>query len=139
MAGQYTESYYQAENIRADKFIAKTDAPTNITTAGAVTYTAAQIVGGIILRDCNGGGRTDVLPSATNLLAALPGLNIGDTIKCRIINTSTGATSITISADSSGGFDAAQTATSKTIVQDASKEVYIRITGISTPAYVVYM
>lgn len=42
-----------------------------ITTAGAVTYTAAQLLGGQINRDPNGAGRSDVTPTAALLVAAL--------------------------------------------------------------------
>jgi hypothetical protein len=44
---------------------------TNITTAGAVTLTAAQILGGYINRDCNGANRTDTLPTAALLVAQI--------------------------------------------------------------------
>lgn len=134
-----TEGRYQDLYIKADKVIARCDAPTNITTAGAATYTAAQILGGIILRDPSGSARTDVLPTAALLLECGVDLNVGDTLMCRIINTADNAETITISAGSGGAFDSAQPATSKDIAQNTSKIVYIRITGVSTPAYVVYM
>ena len=44
-----------------------------VTTASAVTYTAAQILGGLILRDTNGAGRSDIFPTAALLLAAVEG------------------------------------------------------------------
>ena len=134
-----TEGRYENLYIKADKVVAKTDAPSNITTAGAATYTAAQILGGIILRDPSGSSRTDVLPTAALLLECGVDLNVGDTLAVRIINTADAAETITISEGSGGAFDTAQPATSKDITQNTSKMVYIRITGVSTPAYKVYM
>ena len=48
-----------------------------INTAGPVTYTPAQIMGGYIRRDPNGGPRTDLFPSAAAFLAAVPGAFVG--------------------------------------------------------------
>ncbi len=42
-----------------------------ITDASAATYTAAQLLGGLILRDPAGGARSDVTPTAAAILAAL--------------------------------------------------------------------
>jgi hypothetical protein len=46
--------------------------PASVTTAGAETYTAAQIARGIILRDPNGAPRTDTLPTAAFLITGVP-------------------------------------------------------------------
>lgn len=43
-----------------------------VSTAGAVTYTAAQLLGGFLLRDPNGAGRSDVTPTALQLVQAIP-------------------------------------------------------------------
>ncbi len=51
-------------------FIRKTTATTK-TTAGAVTYTAAEILGGLILRDPNGAARADLFPTAASIITAL--------------------------------------------------------------------
>lgn len=45
----------------------------SITTAGAVTYTAAQVLAGRINRDPNGAGRSDTLPTVSLFMAALRG------------------------------------------------------------------
>jgi hypothetical protein len=115
--------------------------PTSDATAGARTYTAAEILGGIIVRDCAGGSRSDVLPTAALLVAAMDRPRIGDTIKCYIINGSDAAEVITIGAGTGGGFDANQIAASRVIPQNASKDCYIRLTGVvaGSEAYVVYM
>ena len=41
---------------------------TTVTTAADVTYTAAQLKTGLILRDPNGGARADLFPTAASLL-----------------------------------------------------------------------
>jgi hypothetical protein len=47
-------------------------------TAGAATYTAAQVLTGLIARTPGAGGNvTDVLPTAANLAAAIPGVAAG--------------------------------------------------------------
>jgi hypothetical protein len=109
-------------------------------TAGDRTLTAAQLLGGTIVRDCAGAGRTDTLPTAALLVAAIPGVATGDTVQTLIINGSDAAETITLAAGSGGAFDANQTAASRVIPQNTSKLVRCRITNIGsgTEAYVVY-
>jgi hypothetical protein len=114
---------------------------TSDATAGNRTYTAAEILGGIIVRDTAGSSRSDVLPSAALLVAAIPGAAVGDVVKCRIINGADAAEVLTIGAGSGGGFDTNQTAASRVIGQNASKDVYIKLTNVtaSSEAYVAYL
>lgn len=116
-------------------------APAAINTAGAVTYTAAQLLGGVIVRDCAGAGRTDVLPTAALLVAAIPGVQVGDIVRTKIVNGSDAAETLTIDAGVGGGYDAIQIAASRVVPQNASKELVIRITnvGAATEAYVAYL
>lgn len=58
---------------------------TQITTAGNVTYTTAQLAT-TIARDPAGANRTDVMPAATAIIADL-GLAVGDTKVITIVNT----------------------------------------------------
>lgn len=116
-------------------------AATSDATAGARTYTAAEILGGIIVRDCAGASRTDTLPTAALLVAAMPGVAVGDIVKCLIVNGSDPVTEIiTLAAGTGGAFDTNQTAVSRTILGTCSKYVHIRITVVtaSSEAYVVY-
>lgn len=46
-----------------------------ITTAGNVTYTAAQLIGGTILRDTNGSNRTDTTPTAAQIVSLMQSKN----------------------------------------------------------------
>lgn len=68
-------------------------------TAAAVTYDAADILGGFILRDCNGGARSDVLPTAANLVSAFKGCVAGSAVRFIVRNTSDGAEAITLVAN----------------------------------------
>ena len=115
-------------------------AAASYSTAGPQTYTAADIVGRTIVRDPNGASRSDVLPTAALLVAAMPGARVGDVIDCLIINGADAAETITIGAGTGGTFDANQTAASRVIGQNASKLVRIRLTNVTpaSEAYVVY-
>lgn len=115
-------------------------APFSDATAGPNNLTAAQILGGIIVRDPNGGSRTDALPTAAALVAALPGVRVGDVIRCHIVNGADAAETLTLTAGAGGGFDANQTAASRLIGQNGSKMLHIRFTnvGAATEAYVAY-
>jgi len=131
--------------VRLDGVGAKGDATgaaaASIATAGAETYTAAQILGGIIVRDCAGASRSDTLPTAALLVAAMPNPAVGDIVRCRIINGSDPITEvITLLAGTGGGFDANQTAVSRLVGGGNSKDILIRLTNVtaSSEAYVVY-
>ncbi len=128
------------QTVVVDSLITRATA-TSDATAGARTYTAAEVLGGIIVRDCAGAGRSDVLPTAALLVAAMDRPRIGDTIRCYIVNGSDDEETLTIGAGTGGAFDTKQTATSRVIPQNSSKDVYIRLTGVvsGSEAYVVYM
>ena len=128
--GQYHKAYRHIDNMSA---------AAAITDAGAVTYTAAQILGGFILRDCSGGGRSDVLPTAALLVAALRGEKIGDIIKCLVMNNSDADEVITITPGTNGTIP--QVDGTQIIPQNTSRMLYIRLTGVvaGSEAYVVYM
>lgn len=83
--------------------ISKTTATTK-TTAGAVTYTAAEIVGGLILRDPNGAGRTDIVCSAAEMYAAMgsPVKFSGASFEFTIRNTADAAETITMGGTPTG-------------------------------------
>lgn len=115
-------------------------APASYATAGPQTYTAADILGRTIVRDPNGASRSDVLPTAALLVAALPGVQVGDIVDCLIVNGADAAETVTIGAGAGGAFDANQTAASRIIGQNGSKLVRIRFTNVTAAAeaYVVY-
>lgn len=113
-------------------------------TAGAQTYTAEDILGGLIVRDCAGGSRSDVLPTAALMVAAVAKAfgvaEVGMRFKCHIINGSDQAETITIGEGTGGSWDANQNS-AKTIAQNAKGDVYIELTNVTSgsEAYVVYM
>jgi len=71
---------------------------TTDTTAGASTYTAAALLGGLIRRDCAGTGRSDVTPTAVHIIAAILDAKIGDSFEFIVDNISDAAETITITA-----------------------------------------
>jgi hypothetical protein len=118
-------------------FLSRTTPTSQIATAGAATYTAGQLKAGIILRDPNGAGRTDTLPTAALLLAAFPGVQIGSTFEFVVENQADAAETITIAAGTGGTAASGHTLT---IAQNNSKRFAIRFTGVTpgSEAYTLY-
>lgn len=102
-------------------------------TAGALTYTAAMLLGGIILRDPAGAGRSDVTPTATLLVAAIPNCAVGTSFEFTIRNTADAAETITVTA----GTDCTLSGT-MTIAQNNSKRFLVVVTNVASPAYTLY-
>lgn len=100
---------------------------TTDSTAAALTYTAAQLLGGMILRDPNGAARSDVLPTFALLKKALPGLNTGTGFRFTIRNTADAAETITVVAGTGGTVSG-----TATIAQSNSKEFLLVFTSTST-------
>lgn len=107
--------------------------PETVTTAGDVTYTAAQLKTGFILRDPNGAGRADLFPTAANLLAAVPGAVVGTTFRVTIRNTADAAETITMTTNT--GLTLSGT---MTIAQNAQKDFLLTFTNVGTAAVTVY-
>jgi hypothetical protein len=113
--------------------------PTTIATAGPATYTAAQVLNGIILRDAAGAARTDVLPTAALLVAALgTSAIVGTTLSLQILNTAAGAFTVQITMGAGGTSGTANVLS--TIAQSTSKSFHIQITNVTpgAEAYTVY-
>lgn len=87
----------------AEGHIAKKTTVTTLTTAGAVTFTAAQILGGLILRDPAGGARADLMPLATSIWDAIKetgdDLVAGTSFEFTIRNTADAAETITLTTN----------------------------------------
>jgi hypothetical protein len=71
---------------------------TTKTTAGAVTYTAAELIGGLVLRDPNGASRSDISPTAALIVAGIAGAIVGSSFEFTIRNTADGDETITLTA-----------------------------------------
>ena len=104
---------------------------TSITTAGNETLTADQLLGGLIIRDPNGADRTDTLPTAALMAAALNQAGIGNAIEFTIENAADAAETITIAAGTGG-----TTKGTMTIGQNNMKRFMLILTGAAT--YDVY-
>jgi hypothetical protein len=72
---------------------------TTIATAGAVTFSAEEVLGGLVLRDPNGAGRADLLPTAAALVAAFNGAVVGAGVRFILRNTADGAETITLTGN----------------------------------------
>lgn len=126
--------------------IQNTPAPATYAAGATTNYTAADVLGGIIVDGGNGASaHTGNLPSAASLAAQMRafssrGVIVGDTVWCLIINGSSGAGVFTLGAGAGGSFDANQAAASRVIPQNSSKEIAIRFTnGVpGSEAYTVY-
>lgn len=107
-------------------------------TAGPLTVTAAMIIAGILVRDPNGASRADTWSTAALLVAALPGVSVGDTLQFTVINNADAAETITTTAGAGMTFGATQR--THTIAQNLAQTYTIRFTNVtaSSEAYVVY-
>lgn len=112
-----------------------TRVPSTLSTAGALTYTAAQLLGGLILRDPSGAGRSDVFPTAALLAAAIPGVAVGSSFDVVLRNTADAAETITMTAGT--GVTISGTATA---AQNNSKRFQIIFTNVTpgSEAYTAY-
>jgi hypothetical protein len=108
-------------------------------TAGNLTVTAAMVLSGILARDPNGAARTDTLPTATLLIAALnalSGAEVGDIVELHYLNTADAAETITLAAGTGG--TVGNTKVTTAFGQNTALHLIFRITGIATPTYTVY-
>lgn len=99
----------------------------DVTTAAVVTYTAAQLLGGLILRDPNGGARSDVLPTLTLLKAAIPDPTVGRAFFFTIRNTADAAETITVTMGTGGTASGTMT-----IAQSNQKTFMVVFTSTTT-------
>ncbi len=111
--------------------------PSTVTTAGAATYTAGNLLNVLILRDPSGASRTDVLPTAALLVAAMPFPVVGTSFVFTIRNDADAAETITVSAGTGGTVTGGGT---MTIAQSNMKSFLLRITSTTSgsEAYIVY-
>lgn len=96
-------------------------------TADAVTYTAAELLGGLILRDPAGGARSDVTPTAALIIAAITQAGVGNSFEFTIRNTADGAETITLTAGTGVTLSGTMT-----IAQNNSKRFLCVVTSSTT-------
>lgn len=119
-------------NLEVGGSLLKTTTVTTDSTAGNLTYTAAQLLGGMILRDPNGGARSDVTPTAALIIAALTNDHgqlpkVGASFEFTIRNTADAAETITVTAGSSVTLSGTMT-----IAQNNSKRFLAVVTAATT-------
>jgi hypothetical protein len=104
-------------------------------TAGAVTFTIAQLLGGIILRDPAGASRADLVPAPAAIVAGIAGCVVGSCFEFTIRNTADAAETITLTANGSSTVSG-----TATIAQNNSKRFLAVVTNIGsgTEAVVFY-
>lgn len=98
-----------------------------ITTADVATYTAAQLLGGLILRDPAGGARSDVTPTAALIIAAITQAGVGNSFEFTIRNTADAAETITVTAGTGVTLSGTMT-----IAQNNSKRFLCVVTASTT-------
>jgi hypothetical protein len=115
--------------------VAQKTTVSTIADAAAVTFTPAQLLGGYILRDCNGAGRADVVPTGAVMIAAMPGAFVGQSFDFTIRNNSAGATTTTVTAAASGS----TLVGTMTVAQNAGRMFRVVVTAIGpSPTYTLY-
>jgi hypothetical protein len=140
---QSTRTRANVSNPLGVNWIDGIGAPASMTSGTAFTFTASNLLTGIIVANPTA-SITATLDTAANIVAAVnsntAGAVVGDYICCLMVNGSAGAFTVTLAAGSGGGFDTNQAAGSRIITQNASKYVFIRLTNVTpgSEAYIVY-
>lgn len=98
---------------------------TDVTTAGAATYTKEAIAGGVITRDPAGAARTDTTPTAADIISECGLQQDGETALCYLINTADAAEAITLA----GGTGVTISNAGQTLAQNESAVLLFRRTG----------
>lgn len=98
-----------------------------VTTAGAATYTVAQVLSGFIKRDPAGANRSDVTPTAAELVAAIIDAHVGKRIFFRIQNDADAAETITVTEGTT-----VTLAGTMTIAQNNSKDFMLVLTNVTS-------
>lgn len=110
--------------------------PVTISTAGNVTYTPAQLMSGWLIRDGNGGARTDTLPTAAAMVEAVQGAMVGTSFEFELRNSSGTAIAITLAAGAGGTLSPASTS----VAQSNTRTYLFSFTNVTigSEAYTVY-
>lgn len=106
--------------------------------AGNNTFLTSDVIGGMIRRDCNGGARTDTLPTAAQLVAAMLGAAfVGALIPLVIVNITGTAQTHTLAVGTGGTAAAGDTLTT---TQNQVHEFWIQLTNVTlgAEAYTVF-
>ena len=100
------------------------------TSGGAETITAADVLGGLLVINCDD-AQTLTLPTAALMNAAIPATAVGATVFFDILNV--GDTTITVAVGTGGTLVVGNSkSTVATIATVTSKRFALRITGVAT-------
>lgn len=102
------------------------------TTAGAVTYAAAEMIGEFISRDPTGASRADLSDTAALIVAAIPGAIVGSSFEFTIRNDADAAETITLTTNT--GITLSGT---MTIAQNNSKRFLVVVTNATAASEAV--
>lgn len=91
-------------------------------TAGNVTFTAADCLKGLILRDTAGAARADALPSVAALVAA--GVQVGEVVEFVVANISAGNFASTVALGTGMTFGA-----TRALAQNTCQTYVVVVTG----------
>lgn len=95
-------------------------------TVGNNTWTIAEMLGGLLLRDAAGGARSDVTPTAAAIVAGIPCATADDTFEVTIVNTADMAEAITLTA----GTDVTLIPASLVFTQDEQLHLIVRLVDV---------
>jgi hypothetical protein len=97
---------------------------TSVSTAGNLTIGVAAIAGGVAMFTGAAGAVAYTTPTGTQLSAAFPDMNIGDSMMFRLVNTAAQAATVTAGTD--------VTASGIVVVNAAGKDFLLRKTAATT-------
>ena len=106
---------------------------TTDTTAGANTWSAAELIGGMLLRDPAGGDRSDVTPTATQIVNAISNCAIGSSFRFHIRNTADANETITLTAGTGVTLSGTMT-----IAENYAKDFLAIVTNVGSPAVTIH-
>lgn len=128
-------SHWGLQDPRFDGPVVPTVTPVSYSTAGNLTYSVNDILGGLISRDTNGAARTDTLPTAAAIVAAMQGAQVGHSFEFVIKNIAGAANSLTVAAGAGG-----TTSGTMTVAQSNVKCFLLVLTNVTigSEAYTLY-
>ena len=118
-----------SDDLTVQGRIANSTTVTTESTASAVTFTAAEMWGGLIRRDPAGAARADLLDTAANIVGAVQDAEVGSSFEFVVENTADAAETITITTNT--GLTLVGTMTIEQNQSRRFKAVMTNVTGAS--------
>ena len=122
--------------LRGGNAVVTKHTTTNVTTAGAGTYTAAALYGGRITRDPTGAARTDTTGTAAAIVGAISGATVGDMFACLVENTADAAEAITLAGGAGVTLERLD-GTGATVAQNGSAILFFVLTNVTASSEAV--